>query len=443
MGIFLFVLLAIIQHVHYSDAGINNLASKPIMGWTSWDLCAIKNSNIYGPLWLNSTNILTQSNALVAFQPFGYNYLNIDSFWANDPNHVVDEYGRYTVNTQRFPQGMQPIIDHVHNNKQKIGLYINPGLPKAAYNQNTPVKGSNTCRAKDIVLYPLREGNVFQNSYQLNYSNPCATLYVQSFADMFAEWGIDFLKIDAVSPGSWSLTPDCRPDIQAWAESLVKTDRPIWLELSWSLNVNYVDFWRKYANGWRIESDVDCYCSTLVSWASIYRLFNSALSFIPYGAPGGWNDFDALVVGNEDKLVGLNQYERQTAATLWAISNAQWYMGGDMTCYDDYGKKLLTNVEVIEVNQNGLPAKPLETDVGKNVQTWYGKNNDGSMKLAGFNLDSVTRDISVDFSEIGLMNGQLAQVRDLWNQRDVGNVSHVSVTLPSHASFLYKLTVIK
>jgi len=430
--------LLLLVSIESSEAALNNLGQSPLMGWTSWDLCAIKNHPQYGGGWLNSTNLMQQSDAMKRkLQSFGYNYLNIDSFWANDGNHEVDEYGRYSVNTVRFPHGIQQVIDHVHRNGQKIGLYINPGIPKAAVHRNTRVKGTS-CHAKDIVMMPLRYGNVFQNAYMLNYNHPCAYDFIKSWAELFAEWEIDFLKIDAVSPGSWNNTLDCMPDIKAWATALNETGREIWLELSWSLDVKYIDFWKKYSNGWRVDDDVDCYCNTLVTWVSVSRRFTDVLPFIAHAGPGGWNDLDSVVIGNEPSLSGLTNVERQTVATLWAISCAQFYMGGDVTKFDSYGLSLLTNKEVIAINQHGVPARPLPNSVKKPTQVWYAKNKDKTVTVALFNLENRAVRMTVDFKEFGL-SGE-ASVRDVWQRKDIGKLRHITESVHPHGSLLYKLT---
>eukprot|EP01119_Soliformovum_irregulare_P022508 TRINITY_DN771_c0_g1_i1.p1 TRINITY_DN771_c0_g1~~TRINITY_DN771_c0_g1_i1.p1 ORF type:complete len:439 (-),score=86.30 TRINITY_DN771_c0_g1_i1:87-1403(-) len=415
----------------------NHLARRPLMGWSTWNLCAIKDHPLYGLNWLNSSNVIHQSDAMKSkLSKFGFEYINIDSYWANDPDQIVDHYGREVPDHSRWPQGLPAVIDHIHRNGQKVGLYINPGLPKAALTKNTPIEGTS-CHAKDIVFIPLTNGNAFGGNWKLNFSHPCAMDWVRSEARMFAEWGVDFLKMDAVSPGSWNNQIDCRPDVAAWAEALNETGRPIWLELSWSLDITYIDFWKKYSNGWRIDGDVDCYCNTLVSWNSVQTRFKDVVPFLPHGAPGGWNDLDSIVVGNAEELNGLNDVEKRTTVTLWAITCAQWYLGGDLTLYEEYGISLISHQEILKINQAGIPAYPLAAYSGTQ-QVWNARYPDHHHILAFFNLEEQEWEMTFPFKELGIE--QKVHVRNVWTDKDLGLLSEVAGTIPPHGTMLFHLT---
>jgi len=411
------------------------LADKPFMGWTSWDLCAIKNHPIYGSNWVNSTNVEIQSDAMKKYlQPFGYNYINIDSFWAADPTQTVDEYGRWTSDLSRFPQGFKSVSEHVHRNGQKVGIYLNPGLAKAAVNKNTPIEGTN-CHAKDIAVSPLVDGNQFGDTYKINFSHPCAQPYMDSFARQLASWEVDFLKLDAIGPGSDNPNFDSRDDVKAWRIALNNTGREIWFELSWKVEVQYIAFWKQYANGWRIEDDVDCYCNTLLTWISVRRLFDTVLPFVPYASKGGWNDFDSVNVGN-GPISGLSDTERQTYATFWAISATPFYTGNDLTQLDQYGLSLLTNTEVIEVVQQGRAAKPIS--IGQQ-QVWFIQNQDRSITVGLFNLNDTSQaQVSVLWKDLGFSGSAI--VRDLWGHKNLGifNSSYAD-QIDSHGSRLLKI----
>jgi len=417
-------------------SSLNGLGKEPFMGWSTWNLCAVKNHAEYGGGWLNSTNVLAQSDAMRSkLGRFGFNYLNIDSFWSNDPTQDVDEYGRQTVDLQRFPKGMEPIIAHAHANGQKLGLYINPGLPKAAVTKNTKIEGTD-CHARDIVVMPLENGNVFGDTWKIDFSKECAMAWVLSEAKMFAEWGVDFLKMDAVSPGSWNNNIDCKPDVQAWAMALNQTGRPIWFELSWSLNVDDIAFWKKYSNGWRVDGDVDCYCDTLVSWDSVQRRFKDVLPFIGYGSPGGWNDLDSIVVGNAEELNGLNPIEKRTTVTLWAITCAQWYLGGDLTTYDDYGISLVTHPGILKINKGGVSAAPIASSTDT-LQIWTASYPDGHHIVAFFNLGNPTWALNFSLSRLNITGTR--QVTNVWSGASMGTISTINALVPSHGTLLVNI----
>ena len=121
----------------------------------------------------------------------------------------------------------------------------------------------------------MQQADYWKIGYRIDFANPCAQKYVDSIADQLAAWGVNFLKFDSVTPGSGvsDLSLDARDDVAAWSKALKK--RGIWFELSWALDINYADYWKQYANGWRLEWDVECYCAgvALTQWDNIARLF--------------------------------------------------------------------------------------------------------------------------------------------------------------------------
>jgi len=225
--------------------------------------------------------------------------------------------------------------------------------------------------------------------------------------------------------------------VKAWSQALAK--HSIWLGVSWALDINYADYWKQYANGWRIEWDVECYCPgvALTQWQNINRLFPKLAEWWRHAGPGGWNDLDSLDVGN-GQMDGLTKDERRTAATLWAVSAAPMYIGNDMTKLDSYGIELLTNPEVIAVNQAGRPAQPLSTKT--NRQVWFSLNPDNSYTVALFNLGQADADMTVNFADLGL-DGP-AKVRDLWARKDLGQFAsaYTAQNVPIHGVRLFKVT---
>ncbi|MGG4144035.1 X2-like carbohydrate binding domain-containing protein [Paenibacillus algorifonticola] len=415
-----------------AKAADNGLAQKPYMGWSSYSMQVYTNNGH----WITADQIKAQSDAMhEKLQAYGYEYINIDAAWNGD----MDGYGRPIPSTTLYPNGLQEVIDHIHNNGQKVGLYGIPGMSPQAYDQDLPIYAAPGCSMQDIAAQPLQESDYWGLGYKIDFNQPCAQKYIDSIANLYGEWGIDFLKFDSVTPGSGisDLSLDARDDVKAWSQALEPHD--IWLELSWALDIKYIDYWKKYANGWRVDWDVECYCGTggLTVWSSIARLFPKAEQFWRHAGPGGWNDFDSLNVGN-GSMDGLTQDERRTAMSFWALSSAQLYIGNDMTNLDAFGLELLTNEEVIAVNQAGRPGHPVST--ASEQQAWYANNGDGTYTVGLFNLGSSAATVSVDWSEIGLEGP--AKVRDLWSHQDLGtfNSGYSSANLASHGSRLLKVT---
>ncbi|MDX6252058.1 MAG: alpha-galactosidase [Kribbellaceae bacterium] len=408
-------------------------AQKPYMGWSSYSMQVYSND---GGNWISAAQIMAQSDAMhTKLQPYGYKYINIDAAW----NGGTDEYGRPVPSKKLYPDGLQAVINHIHANGQKVGLYSIPGISKAMLDANLPVYGHPECTTGDLAKQPLQQGDYWGFGYRVDITKPCAQKYIDSIADLFASWGVDFLKFDSVTPGSGhnDLSMDARDEVKGWSQALARHN--IWLELSWALDINYADYWKQWANGWRLDWDVECYCpgEALTAWPNISRLFPKVADWWRHGGPGGWNDLDSLDVGN-GTMDGLTKDERRTAATLWAVSAAPFSIGNDMTKLDSYGLELLTNPEVIAVNQAGRPAQPVSTKT--NRQVWYSLNADSSYTVALFNLGTTEANMTANWADLGLDGS--AKVRDLWAKKDLGQFAsgYTAATVPPHGVRLFKVT---
>ncbi len=412
---------------------------KPLMGWSSWSLEAYPKYNPDGVAsWLTEANLLAQADAMAEkLKPYGYEYINMDGGWYAS----FDEYGRPVPDAAKFPNGMKYVADYIHDKGLKFGMYSEVGLLKAAYGDGTgTVHGAPECHLSDVAYPDLRVTSGFSgHAYKINFGTACGQAYVSSLADQFGEWGVDFLKLDGVGPGSYRKGDnyDNTQDVAAWSQALQDTGRSIRFVLSWSLSPRHVETWKQYTNGWRIDNDVECHCSTLVKWGTRLKdRWNDVVQWIPHAGPGHWNDLDSMNIGN-GAMDGLTEAERQSVATLWAIESANYYMGDDLTKLDSFGLSLLTNKEVIAVNQAGNPAKPLSQATPQ--QTWYARNADGSYTVALFNLADSSASVTANWDELGITGA--ASVRDLWSRTDLGKVSgSFSDTLPAHGSRLLRIT---
>ncbi|WP_207915430.1 hypothetical protein [Micromonospora sp. 15K316] len=424
----------------------DGVAARPYMGWTSWSMQSSKYPGLNPDgdySYLTEANVLKQADALARkLKPYGYEYVNIDAGWWRDfawkPR--FDEYARQAPEPARFPRGMKAVADDLRAKGLKAGIYLPVGLEKEAYADGAaPIWNAPGCTTADIVYPDLRTTNGWDSAYKLNFEDACAQKYIDSQAQMFADWGYDFLKLDGVGPGSFKSGDnyDNVADVAAWQRAIAATGRPIHLELSWSLDIGHAADWKRYSNGWRIDTDVECYCNTLVTWEnSVDDRFDDAPAWSRWGGPGGWNDLDSLNVGN-GAMDGLTNAERQTYMTLWAISKSPLYTGDDLTRLDEYGLSLLTNREVIAVDQNGgPPARPV-TPAG-DQQVWGTRNPDGSWTVALFNLADAPAAVTAHWASLGFTGK--AAVRDLWNRKDLGRYQDkITATLPAHGSRLFTL----
>jgi hypothetical protein len=428
-------------------AAATGIADTPLMGWSSWSLESTTrpgvNPNGSGS-WLTEANLLKQVDLVATkLKPAGYQYVNIDAGWSRDIDWDTinfDQYGREIASPQRFPDGMKYVADYIHAKGLKAGIYLAVGLDKDAYGGGkTPIANAPGCTTGDIVYPDLRTTNGWDIGYKIDFTKPCASKYIDSQAQLLADWGFDFLKLDGVGPGSFKSGDNYNniPDVQAWKAAIAKTGRPIRFLLSWSLDRNYAADWKANANGWRIETDVECYCDTLVTWNNSVKVrWDDVPAWTPWAGPGGWNDLDSLDVGSGE-MDGITPDERRAYTTLWAISAAPLYSGDDLTKLDAYGLSLLTNREVIGIDQQGIPARPV-SPVGT-AQTWGMRNKDGSYTVALFNMGSFPATVAANWTSFGFAGN--ADVRDVWAGRNIGGHNGgISATVPSHGTRLFRVT---
>ncbi|MFI6354451.1 alpha-galactosidase [Streptomyces sp. NPDC050743] len=400
---------------HPAAASDNGQSIRPAMGWSSWSFVRRQPTE---------AKIEAQADALASsgLKDHGFVYVNLDDFWQKcDANgFAVDAYGRWAVDTAKFPDGIKALADHVHSKGLKFGFYVTPGIAKNAVLKNTPIEGT-PYHAKDIADTSKTEKNYnCKNMYSIDYSKPGAQEFVDSWARQFASWGVDYLKIDGV--GSQDV-----PDVQAWDKALRATGRPINFALSNNLPIADAPTWRRLANSWRTQGDVECYCGPgsngsgypLTDWSHVSKRFDSAASWQPYAGPGGWNDLDSLEIGNGDQ-VGLTADQRRSHFTLWAMAAAPLLLGTDLTHLDSVDKAMLTNDRLIGVDQDGVAAKRIVNSGVK--QVWSKRESDGDYVVALFNTGtSGSATVTVNWSQVGFTGS--GDVTDLWSGSHKGTVT--------------------
>ncbi|MEO3749049.1 glycoside hydrolase family 27 protein [Streptomyces sp. B6B3] len=425
--------------------------SRPYLGWSSWSLQATQypGVNPQGRFsWLNEENLLAQIDVLAEdLSQHGYEYVNIDAGWWMDWdwNPGYDRFARQTTDLDRFPSGMEYIADYVHDRGLKLGVYLPVGLEMGAYNNGeSPIHGAPGCTTADIVYDDLRPTNGFGetgSAYAMDFSDPCSQRYLESLVDMFDEWDVDLLKLDGVGPGSRrdpavdGENYNNIPDVAAWHEALRGED--IHLLVSWAMDRDYLADWQAYTDSWRVGGDVECYCETMTSWRASNQSIRATGNWIGAAGPEtGWNNLDSLNVG-VGEMDGLTEEERRTVFTFWALAASPLYLGDDLTRLDDFGRSLITNDEVIGINQLGIPAQ--RVGEASPIQVWYLERPDGSLVVGLFNLSEAAADVAVSWDELGLSGS--AQLRDVWADEDLGaHEDGFSANIGAHGSQLITVT---
>ena len=405
-------------------AGNNGLAvSAPLMGWSSWSFLRSDPT---------AAKIEAEASALKSsgLSSHGYDYVNLDDFWYQCPGSQgpnVDQYGRWVTDATKFPSsgsvnGIQVVANYVHSLGLKFGLYVTPGISKQAVAQKTPIQGTSDTAAG--IATTTSENNYNCGGMTgIDYSKPGAQAFINSWADEFASWGVDYVKLDGVGASDI-------PDVQAWSAALQQTGRPMALELSNSLAITDATTWSSLANGWRTTGDIECYCGSggssypLTDWSNVSSRFGAAASWQPYGGPGGWNDYDSIEVGNGSND-GLTAAERQTQLSLWSLASAPLILGTDLTNLDSGDLALLENSAVTAVDQDGIPGDRV---ISSGIEQVFDKRQqNGTWDIGVFNTDTTaSHSFSVSLAQLGLSGA--VNVTNLWSGASLGSVTGTFTT---------------
>lgn len=333
-----------------AKAAFHSWAERPPMGWNSWD--------IFGTT-VTEKQIREQADAMAEhLLPSGYNVLTVDIQWyePNAKGHVyrpgaeltMDEHGRLTPAENRFPsaaggKGFKPLADYVHSKGLQFGIHIMRGMPRQALKRNTPVLGTRA-KAKDIALTnstcPWNP-----DMYGVDATKSAGQAYYDSIFALYASWGVDFVKVDDISRPYDAVQ---KAEIEAIRKAIAKTGRKIVLSLSpGATPVSAGPHVMKHANMWRITDDF------WDRWGLLKEMFERVDAWTPYRGPGHWPDADMLPIGiiSFGRPTQFTKDEQYTLMSLWSIGRSPLIFGGDMTKLDDFTKEMLTNPEMLKVNQ--------------------------------------------------------------------------------------------
>ena len=424
------------------------LAPAPPMGWNSWDSFGTGVTE-------NEVKANADYMALKLAQT-GWQYIVVDIQWSepNPKTHgyrpnaelVMDENGRLVPAPNRFPsaaggKGFKTLADYVHSKGLKFGIHIMRGIPRRAVDQNLPIAGSQF-KAADVAN---KQSICGWNSdmYGVDVTRPGGQDYYDSIASLYAQWGVDFIKADDMF--GFGDNGDHSSEIEALSKALRKSGRPIVLSLSpGNLDTKNADFISKYAQMWRISGDF------WDRWQDLKRQFPNFTKWNPYVKPGNWPDGDMLPLGHigiraergDPRMSLLTHDEQRTLMALWSIARSPLMFGGHLPDNDDFTLSLISNEEVLAVDQKASASKELFTR--DNQVAWVAELPGSAEKyLAVFNIgDGGEERIRVDWSELGLSPD--CSLRDLWEKKDLGTVTGgQTFKVAPHASAFYKITPAK
>ncbi len=428
---------------HESDSSL--LAATPPMGWNSWDG--------YGTT-VKEADVKANAQWLAEhLKPFGWQYVVVDMEWfvtnptpegnSKTSQYSMDDYGRYTPAANRFPSaanaaGFKPLADYVHSLGLKFGIHILQGIPKQAVEKNLPISGSLYHAADAADTSHTCSWN-FDN-YGLDASKPGGQAYYDSIAKLYTSWDVDLIKVDCISS-----RPYKGDEIRMLSSALAKTGRPIVLSLSpGPAPLEKTEEMRKYAQMWRISNDIwDLWHSTVDYPQGLGDQFANVAKWAGKAQPGHWPDADMLPLGylgpapgwGQPRYARLTHDEQRTFLTLWCIFASPLMVGGDLPRADAWTTALLTNPEVIAVDQHSTGNHPaITTD---KAVVWVAQSAaPDNHSLAVFNLTESSQKVRYEWKDLGFASAKY-KLRDLWERKDLGPADSLTVTLPPHGSVLY------
>jgi alpha-galactosidase len=390
----------------------DRLALTPHMGWNSW---YVWENHVTDQIVRDAADAMVSSGLI----NHGYMYVNIDDCWAVKPGakddtlagEVRDPYGRVNAN-KRFPD-MKALTDYIHARGLKAGIYTSPG--------------PTTC-AGHVGAYQHEEADVHR----------------------FVEWGFDFLKHDWCSYGS-IVKGNSREELQkpyrVMSDILKNQPRDIVLNLC-QYGMGNVWEWGAAVGGqsWRTAGDLGGSFEGIAA-----ALFRDGFDVYArnqldkFGGPGGWNDPDYLLLGYLSNWKGqtvptpLTPNEQYTQLSLWCLVAAPLIFSGDMTRLDEFTLSLLTNDEVIDVDQDPLGRPGRRAAKKGEAEVWVKELGDGSRAVGLFNRGEGTTVVRADWADLGLAGSQ--PVRDLWRQKELGqHQGFFEAGVPRHGVVLIRIS---
>ena len=380
----------------------DKLALTPPMGWNSW--------NCWG-LSVSQNKVFNAAKSFIdkGLANHGWTYINIDDGWeifgkSNLPKRSVN--GEILTN-EKFPD-MKKLGDDIHNLGLKFGIYSSPG--------------------------PLTCGG-YTASYNHEYQD----------AKTFGKWGIDYLKYDLCSYNKFMKyirNPDeLKPPYILMNKALKNSGRDIVYSIceyglgkvwEWGANVG--------GNLWRTTGDIRD------NWGSLYKIGFNQIENAKYAGPGHWNDPDMLVLGwvgwgpNLHKTA-LTPDEQYTHVSLWALLSAPLLLGNDLTKLDDFTLNLITNDEVIAIDQDKLGKQATPIIKRNGIEVWKKYLSDGNIAIGIFNVSEENKIYTLNLQDLGINKKTI--IRDLWRQKDLGKFTKFNTKIPSHGVKLLKVMLVK
>jgi hypothetical protein len=432
------------EHVVYVKAG-ETIALTPPMGWNSYDC--------FGDDVVESEVLANARYVSKYMQPFGWDTIVVDYRWydpgaSSAPNNTgaragaeltMDAYGRLLPSPNRFPsaadgKGFKGLAEMIHAMGLKFGIHIMRGIPRNAVKANLPIEGSSF-RAADAANTSDMCGWC-PDMYGVRGDTPAGQAYYDSIFRLYASWGVDYVKMDDTS------SPYHTDEISAVHNAILKSGRSIVYSLSpGETPIEDAAHVKTHANMWRVSGDF------WDNWQSLSHEFELAMRWHDSMGPGYWPDADMLPLGHisiSGRSVGLDRRtdftkpEQVTLISLWSLLPSPLMVGANLPDNDPWTLALLTNPEVLAINQDESGSAAYRVSSNDETQIWAKHLADGSIAVGLFNLDDFDTSMSFKWAELGIKGKW--KVRDLWLRKEMGTAdNHISFSIPAHGARLLLL----
>lgn len=421
----------------------HNWAPTPPMGWNSWDC--------FGPTVTEAEVKANADYMAKHLKAYGWEYVVVDIRWyiSNDKAHGynetnaeynIDEYGRFIPAVNRFPsaaggKGFKPLADYLHSKGLKFGIHIMRGIPVIAVKRGLPIKGTKVT-AKDI--YSEKDQcKWLRDMYTIIPGQEGAQEYYNSLFEMYASWGLDFVKVDDLSAPIYHAG-----EIEMIRKAIDRTGRKILLSTSpGETPIAQGEHVQQHVNMWRTVDDFWDAWEPLNAHFEVFERWNK------WRTPGAWPDGDMLPLGRigiraergNPRMTKFTKDEQYTLMTLWSIFRSPLMFGGNLPDNDAFTLSLLTNKNVLAVLKNSSNNKPLLNDADKAIWTADAPGA-GARYVAVFNKGERNAKIAVDLTQIGAIKG--CTITDLWTGKVLGKFTGTfSPDINPHGAGLYKITL--
>lgn len=423
------------------------LAPTPPMGWNSWDS--------YGQTLTESQFRANADWMAKHLKRFGWQYVVIDEGWyilnvggkPEEFRFALTDDGRFIPAPARYPSsvkaaGFKPLADYVHSLGLKFGVHIIRGIPRQAVDKNLPIADSSFHAVDAADRSDVCPWNAYNYGVK---DNAAGQAYYDSIAKLYASWGVDFVKADCIADHPYKAD-----EIRMLRAALDKTGRPIVLSLSpGPTALDKADEVSKSAEMWRISNDFWDHWGTWEghAWSQgLLAQFTTAAQWASFKAPGHWPDADMLPIGRLAPHPGegdvrdtkFTSDEQNTLVTLWSMMRSPLMIGGDLLSMDEWTTSLLSNPEVIGVNQHSRENRPVVTTDNTVVWTARGENWEDHY-IAVFNISEAEQSLHYEWKDLGLTAGDY-KLHDLWSGSNKPKLTSLNVTLRPHASALYRVS---